>query len=85
VTRTVVLQGLVDLIPWLGTPAAERGKTVRRGRRMGETLGRKDTTDIFTEVSRRIDKWPWFLLRQRAADPRGSRFAMTSTSRVTCI
>jgi starvation-inducible DNA-binding protein len=34
---------------------------MRKAIDQANALGDLDTTDLFTEVSRGIDKWPWFV------------------------
>ena len=44
------------------------GETVRRGIDRADELGDKDTADIFTEVSRGVDKNLWFVEAHAQAD-----------------
>jgi starvation-inducible DNA-binding protein len=44
------------------------GKLARTGIDQADELGDKDTTDIFTEISRGIDKWLWFVEAHLQAD-----------------
>jgi starvation-inducible DNA-binding protein len=44
------------------------GKSVRTAIDLSEKLGDKDTADIFTEISRGVDKWLWFVEAHRQAD-----------------
>ena len=45
----------------LSTALADFGKNVRQGIDDTDKLGDKDTADLFTEVSREIDKLLWFV------------------------
>lgn len=45
----------------LSTAMADFGKSVRRGIDETDELGDADTADLFTEVSREIDKLLWFV------------------------
>jgi starvation-inducible DNA-binding protein len=45
----------------LSTAMADFGKKVRQGIDEADDLGDKDTADLFTEVSREIDKLLWFV------------------------
>ncbi len=45
----------------LATAMAAFGKAARRGIEEANDLGDLDTADLFTEVSRGIDKWLWFV------------------------
>jgi starvation-inducible DNA-binding protein len=45
----------------LSTALAVFGKHVRAGIDAADTLGDKDTADLFTEISRGVDKWLWFV------------------------
>jgi starvation-inducible DNA-binding protein len=44
------------------------GKLARAGIDETDALGDKDTADIFTEISRGIDKWLWFVEAHLQAD-----------------
>jgi starvation-inducible DNA-binding protein len=47
-----------------GAPAsalAAYGTSVRQGIEQADTLGDTDTADIFTEISRGVDKYLWFV------------------------
>ena len=44
------------------------GKLARAGIDQADELGDKDTADIFTEISRGIDKWLWFVEAHLQAD-----------------
>ena len=37
------------------------GKSARKGIDQANEIGDLDTADIFTEISRGIDKWLWFV------------------------
>jgi starvation-inducible DNA-binding protein len=43
------------------TALAAFGRNVRAAIDRSEKLGDKDTADIFTEISRGVDKWLWFV------------------------
>ena len=45
----------------LSTVLAAFGKSARKAIDQADELGDKDTADLFTEVSRGIDKWLWFV------------------------
>jgi len=45
----------------LSTALAAFGKGVREAANKSEELKDADTTDIFTEISRGVDKWLWFV------------------------
>jgi starvation-inducible DNA-binding protein len=44
------------------------GKLARAGIDQADELGDKDTADIFTEISRGVDKWLWFVEAHLQAD-----------------
>ena len=44
------------------------GKTVRAAIDTSDQLGDKDTADLFTEISRGVDKWLWFVEAHIHAD-----------------
>jgi len=50
-----------DHVDALSTALAMFGKAVREAINNANDLGDLDTADLFTEVSRGIDKWLWFL------------------------
>ena len=45
----------------LSSALAAFGSSVRKGITQADELGDLDTADLFTEVSRGIDKWLWFV------------------------
>ena len=45
----------------LSTALAAFGKVARKGIEEATKLADLDTADVFTEVSRGIDKWLWFV------------------------
>ena len=45
----------------LSTALATYGKLARAAIDEADKLGDKDTADIFTEISRGVDKWLWFV------------------------
>jgi starvation-inducible DNA-binding protein len=45
----------------LSSALAAYGKSVRQGIEQAEALGDTDTSDIFTEISRGVDKYLWFV------------------------
>jgi starvation-inducible DNA-binding protein len=50
-----------DHVDALSTALAEFGKQIRKGIDEADDLGDKDTADLFTEISREIDKFLWFV------------------------
>ena len=50
-----------DHVDALSTALADFGKRVRKNIDEADELGEKDTADLFTEVSRGIDKLLWFV------------------------
>ena len=50
-----------DHVEALSSALATFGKTVRQSIEKSAELGDADTTDLFTEVSRGVDKWLWFV------------------------
>ena len=57
-TKTVDGRGHVEA---LSSALAAFGSSVRKGITQADELGDLDTADLFTEVSRGIDKWLWFI------------------------
>ncbi len=45
----------------ISTALATFGQAVREASATAEDLGDMDTADLFTEISRGIDKWTWFV------------------------
>ena len=45
----------------LSSALAAYGTSVRRGIAQADALGDTDTADIFTEISRGVDKYLWFV------------------------
>jgi starvation-inducible DNA-binding protein len=50
-----------DHVEVLSSGLAAYGKEVRRAIDQSDELGDKDTADIFTEISRGVDKYLWFV------------------------
>ena len=50
-----------DHVEALSSALASFGKAVRAAIDSSDTSGDKDTADIFTEISRGVDKWLWFV------------------------
>ena len=50
-----------DHVEALSSALAAYGTSVRRGIEQAEALGDTDTSDIFTEISRGVDKYLWFV------------------------
>jgi starvation-inducible DNA-binding protein len=50
-----------DHVDALSSALAKYGKAIRRGIDQADELGDKDTADLFTEVSRGVDKYLWFV------------------------
>ena len=52
----------LEHVDYLSTSVAAFGKTVRDAiKSSGEEFGDADTADIYTEISRGVDKWLWML------------------------
>jgi len=47
---------------------ASFGKGIRAAIDQSDGFGDKDTADVFTEISRGVDKWLWFVEAHRQAD-----------------
>ena len=52
----------------LSTALAAFGKSARKAIEQANELGDLDTADLFTEVSRGVDKWLWFVEAHLQAD-----------------
>jgi starvation-inducible DNA-binding protein len=52
----------------VATVLAAFGKLARAGIDKADKLGDKDTADLFTEISRGVDKWLWFVEAHLQAD-----------------
>lgn len=50
-----------DHVEAVTTALATFGKSTRAAIDLSDKLGDKDTADIFTEISRGVDKWLWFV------------------------
>jgi starvation-inducible DNA-binding protein len=50
-----------DHVEAVSTALATYGRLVRAGIARSDDLGDADTADIFTEISRGVDKWLWFV------------------------
>jgi starvation-inducible DNA-binding protein len=50
-----------DHLEALSSALSAYGKSARRGIDQSDELGDKDTADVFTEISRGIDKYLWFV------------------------
>jgi starvation-inducible DNA-binding protein len=50
-----------DHVEALSSALAAYGKGVRRAIDQTDELGYRDTADIFTEISRGVDKYLWFV------------------------
>jgi starvation-inducible DNA-binding protein len=50
-----------DHVEALSSALAAYGQSVRRAIEQADALGDRDTADIFTEISRGIDKYLWFV------------------------
>jgi starvation-inducible DNA-binding protein len=50
-----------DHIEALSSALASNGKNVRHAIDQSDELGEKDAADIFTEISRGVDKYLWFV------------------------
>ena len=51
----------VSHVDALSSALAFGGKAVRTALNQANALGDLDTADLFTEISRRLDKWLWFV------------------------
>ena len=52
----------------LSTALATFGKSARKAIDQANELGDQDTADLFTEISRGVDKWLWFVEAHLQAD-----------------
>ena len=50
-----------DHVEAVATALAAFGRLARAAIDQSDTLEDRDTADIFTEISRGVDKWLWFL------------------------
>jgi starvation-inducible DNA-binding protein len=57
-----------DHVDALSTALATFGKAVREGIDQADELGDKDTADLFTEISRDVDKFLWFVEAHNQAE-----------------
>jgi len=57
-----------DHVEALSSALASFGKSVRQSIAKSDELADADTTDLFTEVSRGVDKWLWFVEAHLQAD-----------------
>ena len=57
-----------DHVNWLADALAAFGKSARTAIDQTDQLGDKDTADLFTEISREIDKLLWFVEAHVQAD-----------------
>jgi starvation-inducible DNA-binding protein len=57
-----------DHVEAVATALATFGKAVRSAIAASDELRDADTTDLFTEVSRGVDKWLWFVEAHQQAD-----------------
>jgi starvation-inducible DNA-binding protein len=57
-----------DHVEALSTALAAFGKAVRANIDDADRAGDKDTADLFTEVSRGVDKWLWFVESHNQAE-----------------
>lgn len=62
------ISGGIEHCQALSSALAQYGKLVRKAIDDTDELGDKDTADLFTEVSRGIDKWTWFVESHLQAD-----------------
>jgi len=63
------MRSVYCLAAWLmGTALAAFGKVSRKAISEANDLGDLDTADLFTEVSRGIDKWLWFVEAHQQAE-----------------
>ena len=57
-----------DHVVAVATVLAAFGKLARAGIDRADKLGDKDSADLFTEISRGVDKWLWFVEAHLQAD-----------------
>ena len=57
-----------DHVEAVSTALATFGKSVRQAIDASDELRDKDTADLFTEISRGVDKWLWFVEAHLQAD-----------------
>ena len=57
-----------DHVEAVATVLAAFGKLARAGIDRADKMGDKDTADLFTEISRGVDKWLWFVEAHLQAD-----------------
>ena len=57
-----------DHVEAVSTALAQFGKSVRAAIDTSDELRDKDTADLFTEISRGVDKWLWFVESHLQAD-----------------
>jgi starvation-inducible DNA-binding protein len=57
-----------DHVDALSSALAGFGKSVRQSIGKSNELADADTTDLFTEVSRGVDKWLWFVEAHQQAE-----------------
>lgn len=62
------IKGGMDHVKALSTALAAFGKSVREAIDTADEAEDKDTADVFTEVSRGIDQWLWFVEAHTQAD-----------------
>jgi starvation-inducible DNA-binding protein len=60
--------GCRDHVEAVATVLAAFGKLARAGIERADKAGDKDTADLFTEISRGVDKWLWFVEAHVQAD-----------------
>ena len=63
------IRNIPDHLAALAERLAALGGTARRGIEEAEEAGDADTADIFTAVSRDLDKWLWFIEAHQPAQP----------------
>ena len=74
----------IDHVVAMADRLARYGEGLRANIDATDDLGDKDTADIYTEISREIDKWLWFLeahLQGPAAEQETKKLALEASAR----
>ena len=62
------IKGGIESVKALSTALAAFGKSAREAIDTAEDADDKDTADVFTEISRGLDQWLWFVEAHNQAD-----------------